>query len=148
MSRKRSSKISRAIRAAEYEQNRIRRREANAQQRRAAIQPQAIPPQAVQPQVRQPQVVQPQVIQPQPLEERIRQLVGIFDAVQNLRRGILPQLLPPVRILARQTTGIHQIPIVIQPVPLRENEDVLQFPYEEGEASSSITIVVLKLPGC
>ena len=119
MPRKRSSKIRRAIRAAEHEQNRILRREANAQQRRAAI---------------QPQVIQPQLIQTQPLEERIRQAVGVFDAVQNLRRRIPPQLLPPAGILARQAAGIHQIANVIQPVPPKEEEDVLQLTLEEDEA--------------
>jgi hypothetical protein len=76
MPRKRSSKIRRGTRAAEHEQNRILRREANAQ-RRAVIQPQAIPtqlahPQVTQLQVAQPKLNQPQAVQQQPLEERIR----------------------------------------------------------------------------
>ncbi len=80
-----------------------------------------------------------QAIQLQLLEERIRQAMGIFDAVQYLLlRGIPPQLLPPVRILffcsALQAAGIHQIPIVTQTVPPREDEDVLQLAHEEDEA--------------
>ena len=113
MPRKRSSKIRRAIRAAEHEQNRILRREANAQQRR--------------------EVIQPQAIQPHLLEERIRQAEEIFKAVQDLRHRIPLQLLPPVKALARQAAEIQPIPNVIQHVPPKENEDVLQLAHEEDE---------------
>ena len=66
--------------------------------------------------------------------------VGNFDALQDLRRRIPLQLLPPISILARQAAWIFQIPIVIQPVlilpvPPRKNEDVLQLAHEGDEAN-------------
>jgi hypothetical protein len=80
MPRKRSSGIRRAIQAAVYEQNKNLRREANAQVR-AAIEPQVAEPQVADPQVAESQAVQPQAIKQKSLEERIRQVVAIFNII-------------------------------------------------------------------
>ena len=127
MPRKRASKIRRAIQAAEYEQERNLRREANAQ-RQIAIQPQAIPPQVAEPQTAEPQVAEPQIAEtqvaiPQAIPEKV------YNWIQDLYRKIAPQLLPPIAILIQQATGKYQDQNVIQPQfqrDLADEDDVLQ----------------------
>jgi hypothetical protein len=148
MPRKRASKIRRAIQAAEYEQERNLRREANAQ-RRVAIQPQAIPPQVAEPQVAEPHVAEPQVAEPQVAEPQVAephvaepqvaephvaepqvaepqvakpQVIPekVYNWIQDLYRKIAPQLLPPIAILIQQATGNYQDQNVIQPGPFQQ----------------------------
>ena len=147
MPRKRASKIRRAIQAAEYEQERNLRREANAQ-RQITIQPQAIPPQVAEPQTAEPQVAEPQTAEPQVAEPQtaepqvaepqiaepqvaIPQAIPekVYNWIQDLYRKIAPQLLPPIAILIQQATGKYQDQNVIQPQfqrDLADEDDVLQ----------------------
>ena len=137
MPRKRASKIRRAIQAAEYEQERNLRREANAQ-RQITIQPQAIPPQVAEPQTAEPQVAEPQTAEPQVAEPQIAEPQvaipqaipeKVYNWIQDLYRKIAPQLLPPIAILIQQATGKYQDQNVIQPQfqrDLADEDDVLQ----------------------
>jgi hypothetical protein len=156
MPRKRASEIRRARQAAFYKQNRNLPREANAPVRVAIFQvaephveefqvaephveefqvaePQVAELQVAEPQVAEFQALQPPAIDQKVLDERTRQALEIFNAIQALRRGIPPQLLPPVEILAQQAARYFQFRKSNQPVPPREDEQVPQLAIEDGD---------------
>ncbi|EFX68858.1 hypothetical protein DAPPUDRAFT_329717 [Daphnia pulex] len=114
MPKKRASEIRRARKAAFYKQNRNLPQEAIAPVRVAIFQddphveefqvaephveefqvsePQVAELQVAEPQVAEFQALQPPAIDQKVLDERTRQALEIFHAIQALRRGIPPQL--------------------------------------------------------
>ncbi|EFX83656.1 hypothetical protein DAPPUDRAFT_315522 [Daphnia pulex] len=145
MPKKRASEIRRARKAAFYKQNRNLPQEAIAPVRVAIFQdephveefqvaePQVTELQVAEPQVAEFQALQPPAIDQKVLDERTRQALEIFHAIQALRRGIPPQLLPPVEILAQQAARYFQFRRTNQPVPPREEEQIPQLAIEDGD---------------
>lgn len=120
MPRRRKSKASRAIRAAVFKENKVRRQEANAlhrQQAAAALALQTAP-----------------VIAPERLAADIQLGEEILRAVQAQRRIIPQYLIPPLGVLVQQAKAIARnaqlARLPLQPEPI---DDVLQVALVEDE---------------
>lgn len=120
MPRRRKSKASRAIWAAVFKENKVRRQEANAlhrQQAAAALAQQTAP-----------------VIAPERLAADIQLGEEILRAVQAQRRIISQYLIPPLGVLVQQAKAIARnaqlARLPLQPEPI---DDVLQVALVEDE---------------